>query len=115
MNTITVNEYSICPQTVIAGTQGSEGVFGLSFSFDASWAELAKKAVFLLPNGERIYRSLRNDAITIPREVMQARGKSRCFLVGRQGKRRLITVSFSLLVLGTEGVFEEVSECRTNN
>jgi len=114
MNTITVNEYSVRPQTVIAGTQGSEGIFRLSFSFDPTWDGLAKKAVFILPNGERLYRSLRTDELIIPREVMQMRGKSRCFLVGRRGSRRLITIGFELLVLGTEGVLEEVSECQTS-
>lgn len=111
---ITVNEYSVQPQTLIAGTQGSEGVFHLSFSFDPSWDGLAKKAVFVLPNGERVYRSLRNDALTIPRELLQTRGKSKCFLVGRRGSRRLVSISCELLVLGTDGADREVSECLTS-
>lgn len=98
---ITVNEYSAYPSTVIAGTQGSEGIFRLSFSFDPSWEGLAKKLVFVLPNGERIYRSLREDNLVIPSEIMQTRGKSRCYVVGRRGRRRLVSTGIDLLVLHT--------------
>ena len=106
---ITVNEYSVSPSTVIAGTQGSEGIFRISFSFDPSWEGLAKKLVFVMPNGERIYRSLREDEIVIPSEVMKTRGKSRCYVVGRRGRRRLVSTGIDLLVLHTVCDDEEVT------
>ena len=108
---LTINEYSIHPATVVAGTQGSEEIFRLSFSFGASWEGLAKKIVFVLPSGERIYRTCREDEVMIPREVMQTRGKSRCFVVGRRGKRRLVSTGCDLLVLHTEATEKEGEIC----
>ena len=96
---ITIQEYSVSPKIVIAGTQGSEGVSSLSFSFDEMWKSMNKKAVFVLPNGEKIYQSLRNNTLSIPKEVMRNRGKSLCFLVGRGGRRRLVSLGLELLVL----------------
>ena len=107
---ITIKEYSVTPSTLVAGTQGSEGVFRLSFSFDPTWDGFSKKAVFLLQNGERIYRSLRTDEVVIPSEVLQTRGKCRCFLVGRRGRNRLVSTACELIVLATAGGNEEVSE-----
>ena len=107
---ITIKEYSVYPTTLVAGTQGSEGVFRLSFTFDSSWDGLAKKAVFVLPNGSCVYQSLRADELVIPREVLRMRGKSRCFLVGRRGARKLVSTGVELIVLGTACGGEEVSE-----
>ena len=107
---IKIQEYSVTPTTLIAGTQGSEGVFRLTFSFDSSWDGLAKKAVFAMPDGTCIYRSVRADEVIIPREVLQTRGKCRCFLVGRRGRRRLVSAGCDLIVLATAGFSEEVSE-----
>ena len=108
---ITMEEYSVFPSRVIAGTRGSEGSACLTFSFDESWDGLAKKVLFLLPDGTRIYKSCREDAVVLPRELMRQRGKSRCYVIGRHGKRRLVSLGIEILVLHTpvdEGEDEKV-------
>ena len=84
----------------------------LSFSFDDAWEGLAKKVLFVLPDGQKLYKSCRADAVTIPREVMNSRGKSRCFVIGRKGKRRLVSVGFELIVLYTPTTAEEDETCQ---
>ena len=98
---IKIEEYSVSPSTVVAGTQGSEGMSCLSFSFDESWDDLAKKVLFVLSDGTKIYKSCREDAVVLPRELMHMRGKSRCYVIGRCGKRRLVSLPVEVLVLHT--------------
>ena len=98
---ITIEEYSVFPSHVVAGTRGSEGNARLSFSFDEAWDGLAKKVLFLLPDGTRIYQSCRDGEVVLPRELMRLRGKSRCYVIGRRGKRRLVSLGIEILVLNT--------------
>ena len=98
---ITIHEYSVSPLLVIAGTRGSEGMSRLSFTFDEVWDGLAKKVLFVLPDGRTVYKTCHGNEVEIPREVMRERGKSRCYVVGRRGKKRLVSVGCELLVLYT--------------
>ena len=98
---ITMQEISASPSLVIAGTRGSAEHARLTFTFDEAWEGLAKKVLFLMPDGKRAYRSCRDGEIVLPRELMQQRGKSRCYVIGRRGKKRLVSMKIEILVLDT--------------
>ena len=99
--TIKVDQYSLSPAHIFAGTRGSFGFCSLSFEFSDAWDGLGKRVIFLTPSGMSVCVPYSGGELPIPFEVMSERGKSRFAVVGYMGEKKLITVSGELDVLNT--------------
>lgn len=98
---INVNQYSLSPAHLLAGTKGSYGFETLELTFSGEWEGLGKKIIFETPSGKTVSKLYTTGAVDIPAEVMKERGKTRFAVVGVQGNRTILSVSGTLDVLDT--------------
>ncbi len=99
---INVNYYSLYPRRIIAGTENSFGFERLELHFSDEWLGLSKSVTFYPIGGEPITVEY-DGPIDIPREVMSAAGAVRFTVSGRDGERRLVSLTGHIDVLGSAG------------
>ena len=95
-----IKNNSVFPERIFALGRGSYGFDRLDFVFSKEWHALTKRIIFVSPKGERITAELENNSVQIPESILCSRGKSLVFATGAIGRRKLVSVSAELWVIG---------------
>ena len=64
---ISVNKYTLEPDTVNGGTAGSHGLESLEFDFSPQWNELSRTVTFFPPKSVAKCVSFTGDTVLLPR------------------------------------------------
>ncbi|MBQ8697249.1 MAG: hypothetical protein IJ519_05970, partial [Clostridia bacterium] len=90
---ISVNKYTLEPDTVNGGTAGSHGLESLEFDFSPQWNELSRTVTFFPPKSVAKCVSFTGSTLPIPPEVTARAGKVAYVLCGAKDGTAVITLT----------------------
>lgn len=90
---ISVNKYTLTPDTVDGGTAGSHGLESLTFDFSPEWDDLSRTVTFFPPKSAAKCVSFVGDTLPLPSIVTARAGKVAYVLCGAKDGAAVITVT----------------------
>jgi len=90
---ISVNKYTLEPETVNGGTAGSHGMEDLEFDFSPEWDGLCRTVTFFPPKSVAKCVSFAGSAVPLPPEVTRRAGKTSFVLCGARDGAAVITLT----------------------
>ncbi len=90
---ISVNKYTLEPETVNGGTAGSHGMEDLEFDFSPEWDGLCRTVTFFPPKSVAKCVSFAGSTVPLPPEVTRRAGKTSFVLCGARDGAAVITLT----------------------